>query len=972
MISPICITAYGADTDEYDYNIEWNISDMPLGDFTEYNGLESVGKNDLTVVDSKRTFEGKTYSKALKTNGASAFGSNYVPQKRALKFSIEKPCYIDILAYGTSSDVDDVTANISRDGELIGTINLIHNSITSHTIYLNKADTYYIYCVTGSMGFSYIHLRYKNGDINADDIVDKDDLTLLYQILYNSSDFDDVTLSHADLNTDGKTDDKDRTLLTEKIKASGGYIPSYNCEKKWTMDKYESGAVYTKETDLDGLLIMPKPSGSTSKDVCLSSGNTKSYNGYSFSNYIDTNGAAGLNNDNTAKSRAIKLYTSEPCYVFLLVRVSNTNSTDEQYLKISVKGREYNDWELIRYNEQESNELQYVSFYLDRPDEYSIYNDTGSINIYQVILSRLSNSYLTEYDRDTVWNFDDEAFDDIMFSGWHDISEETTILGLTLTPHVIARTDSGKNEILGEKVNNFVMLEKTSDFLRQKSLSFYVNGLTDIYIFAKSNDNNFSRPLKIYSESDKSEKTIRMSDKESFHIVHSGKAGKLYLYAPEDAIRIYRICIKPRNTGYYNKLPAERIWDFSDEEIQGTLDNKTYYNGLNIYATDSDNVKVGYNSVQTPEGFKYYYNVSLLGEGSSSYGSIAFEVAQDSYVYITARVPAADTERFLLVTDKYCTELDTDLPSQYIKIDDETRVYRFKYNGPGDKIFLRSIDSQIRIYQIAVKKATSKTTEDSSFNFESLNAGEKISDYNSDNYNIYSSYNSSQIVSDPIENYNNALDMYTDTSFIKSGKIGFTMPNSFSKFGNNPRLISITAKGNNNNLYIANKYGYIYKGFDTTNEPGIYSCKFMDDSEELYIYGIHKNGSTGNMRIYSVITNDTDYTDTSGDNVYSLKFDAGKTFTLHFTAENIPTLNQYLFSINYDSSLLSMGSVTLGPDLDNYSVNDCVKYSDGEATISLDNAEQKNWSGIVATANFYAKKSGSDNIRFNVYKKGGA
>ena len=957
--------------DELDYNIEWNVSDMTIGDFTEYNGLESVGKNELTVVESKRTFEGKTYSKALKTNGAASFGSNYVPQKRAVKFYAEKPCYIDILAYGTSSDVTDVTANIVRNGELIETINLVHNSITSHTIYLDKADTYYIYCVTGSMGFAYIHLYYKNGDINADNNIDKDDLTLLYQIIYNNSDFDDETLSHADLNGDGKIDEKDRSLLENKIRDLGGYLPSYYCEKKWTMDKYENETTYKEETDLDGLLILPKPSGSTGKDVCLATGGIKSYNGYTFNNFIDTNGAAGLNNDGTAKNRAIKLFTSEPCYVFLLVRVSSTDLTNEEYLKVSGKKKEYNDCELTKYNEQKSNELQYVSFYLNKPDEYSIYNDTGGINIYQVILSKSSISYLTESDRDTVWNFDDETFADIMPSNWNEIKEKTTVNGLTLSSHVIARKDSASNDILGEKVNNFIMLEKTSDFLNQKSVSFYVSGTTDIYIFAKSNDDNFSRPLAIYSESDKSEKIIRMSQKNSFHIVHSGKPGKLYLYAPEDSIRIYRICVKPRDPSYYSKLSEDRVWDFSDEEIQGTLNNKTYYNGLDIYATKSNTVNVGKHSVQTPEGFKYYYNVSLFGEGSSSHNSVAFEVASDSYVYVTAKVPSEGAVRTLLVTNKYCGKPDIDLPSQYINVDDETRVYRFRYNGPGDKIFLRSTDSQIRIYQIAVKKLTSKTTDDCVFDFDKINVGEKITDYTSENFNIYSSYRPSQVVYDPIEDYNNAFDMYTDNAFIRSAKLVFTMPNSNHKYGNDLRLISIIAKGNNNKLYIANKYGYVYKSFDLTNEPKLYSCKYEDCMEDIYIYGIKKSDSNDNVRIYNVMTNDTDYTDTSGSNVYSISLAENKEITLYFTAENIRALNQYLYSISYNDNFLRIYNITLGPDLDGNNVNECVEYSPGEAVISLDNSEQKNWSGIIASVKFYSIKSGSDNIRFNVYKKGG-
>lgn len=955
-------------TQDNDYDVVWNASDMPTGTFSEFNGLESVGNNDLDVTESSRYYEGMLYSKTIKTNGYTTTDSSYVPTKRALKFSVSKPCYMDILAYGTSSQLEETPLYISRKGSIISSFDLIHNDISLNTVYLDKADTYYIYCLTGSVGINFIHLYYKKGDLNADNVVNKDDLTMLYQIVYDANGFDSDTLAHADMDQNGVFNENDITLLRQIIRNAGEYVPTYYSDKTWTMDNYETGTVYSAETDVDGLVVVPKPSGS-GKDLFIAEDEPKNYEEYTYTKYLATNGASKLNGDTVIK-RGVKVYTSEPCYLTVLVRCASTNQNADPCLTISAKGFGQSENMLTKVSDLEKNQLEYVQVKLGGPNEYSISDKTGAINIYQIILSRSKITFLNESETDTIWNFDDDLFNNkVKNEGFYKFKETENIGELTFFPGTILHSGTGVNHIRGEEVYNYALLSKTTNYKSTGSISFYTKTSVDIYILAHTANNNYTRPLSIISDKMGAKPmTQYIYEADCYHFSYTGSDSRIYIYAPGDNIKIYRIAIVERDSSDYDQLPEERIWNFSESDIQGTFYKHTYYKGMDIFADEAEPVTVSYNSVRTNEGFGYYYNLSLTGDGNSSHRSVAFGVDSYSYVYITARVPAEGQTRQLIVTNKYGAEISTDLDSSYIDVDDSIKVYKFRYDGRGEKIYLRSADSQIRIYQIAVKHRIRTETEDVVLGFETMSPGTVLNDYNTDNVNISSPYQSSTVVSDPIEGYSNALSLYANGAYEKAGKIGFKMPDSSHNYFGAPRLISITAKGKGKKLHIANKYGYIYKSFDLSEEPHIYTYKYDEAGDYIYFYS---NGS-GSVEIYNIMSNDTDYIDDSEDNSYYIDFKAGEKVYVYLTAENVSALNRYNYSVTYNSAYLGNPDITFGPDIEDPSADSTVEYKDGELTFSLDNSPKQNWSGIIGVLTFKAINDGSNTIYFDIYKKGGA
>lgn len=947
---------------ETSYQVVWNTDNLETGIFSSYNGLSSVAANELSVVETQRTYENVTYSKAIKTNGSANVSSAYVPSKRAFKFTTEQPCFVRLLAYGTSSNTSTQPIFVSKSGKLIAEFDLRHNSLTENIVFLDSVGTYYVYCTTGSFGVCYMDLNLIYGNINGDGDIDKDDLTVLYQMMYAPDNFNSDVLEFADLNSDGTIDNEDVGILENLINVEGNYVPKYFKNKTWNMDDYSTNTRFTGNSDLDGMLVV---CSSTDKNVTskIDAVMSKSFNENKFTNFLSTGGLSSFNvYDKTLMSRGIKIFTSEPCYLTLLVRVGNSNSAPT--LTVSKKGEIVSETALLSQSEQNSNGLQYINIYLDEPNEYGIGCKTGSIHIYFVDLNENKRRHI-DLTNETVWNFSDQTFVDnytkngVLYG---------TVNNLNILVGVTYHIDDTENTIRGEKYKDYILLGTASNYKMQKSVSFYAESGKKIYVVGRSNDGVSDRKLSLYSEGDNSVQTLTVNSADAYCFTVK-KSGNVYLYSSDNVVRVYCIYMKETNAEHFSNLDDVQRWDFSESDIRGTIAHNMEYNGMQIYANSTNSVPVAYNNVYTPEGFVYYYYLSLQGAGCNDYMSVSFDVAKNSYVYITARVPSDNTERQLIVTNKYSGELSTDLTDSRITVDDKTRVYRFKYTGNGEKIYLRSQSGQIRLYQVVVRRMTSTKYNETDYNFNEMEAGSKITSFDDGNFHISASSSyPATVTADKYGEYTNALGIWP-SNFMSAGKIYFPVTNCASELGAKMHTISVTAKGSGQKLYLANEYGYVYKIFELTDEPEKYYYNYRDSSEMLYLYSY--SVGNGYVYIYNVMSGDFDYNDTSGSNKSSVSFSEGDIFNYHFTCENIPSMDLYDYYISYDSSLLKIKSITFGPDLDDFSSSINVSYETDSAVFEINDTSLTNWSGVIATVTFEALSDGKSSIGFDVYRKSG-
>lgn len=382
------------------YNIVWSADDMELGVLTEYNGLSSVTGEDVSVTNSSRSYNNVTYNQTIKTNGYTTINNNYIPTKRALKFTTTQPCYITILAYGTSSGTTTQPMYISRSGSVVSELTLTHSVLTKNTIFLDSADTYYIYCLTGSVGVCYIQLYYIQGDLNADALVNKDDMTLLRQLLLDTDEVSTEVLNRADVNEDSVINELDFTLLSQLVSDYGNYVPTYYVNKLWVFDKYWNSNVisYTEQTDIDGLVVIPPENGVSG--MCMRIGGEKYYNDIVYKTFIKTGGQMTLNDDKTAKQRSLSFFTSGPCNMTIFVRTSNTDTDNQPNITVTRKGEVVGQIDLLPSVEQSSEIMQVATIHLDKADQYYVGNTTGGLYIYCVLLTSENGKARTQLNLD--------------------------------------------------------------------------------------------------------------------------------------------------------------------------------------------------------------------------------------------------------------------------------------------------------------------------------------------------------------------------------------------------------------------------------------------------------------------------------------------------------------------------------------------------------------------------------------------
>ena len=199
----------------------WCADDMEVGSTAGINGLEFVQPTDSMATPVKVTNNGRnndvgSYSNAIKTGGSANTIRNYVPQKRAIKFTVTQPCDINIYAYSASSGTS-IDMRLSRAGKLVDTFQLMHSKLKLYKAYLDSAGTYYIYSTQGSVAICEIKVGYVEGDLDYDFDVDWNDLRLARKAMNRNDYRDEFINTKLDLNNDGTVTDIDITILESKI-----------------------------------------------------------------------------------------------------------------------------------------------------------------------------------------------------------------------------------------------------------------------------------------------------------------------------------------------------------------------------------------------------------------------------------------------------------------------------------------------------------------------------------------------------------------------------------------------------------------------------------------------------------------------------------------------------------------------------------------------------------------------------------
>ena len=595
------------------------------------------------------------------------------------------------------------------------------------------------------------------------------------------------------------------------------------------------------------------------------------------------------------------------------------------------------------------------------------YTDCGSIN--NIIKVNVVGG-------DIQWKFDDSEFNQIKNS----IVKDKSIKGLYINGS-IGFYDSNKR-IKGTTFYNYALMVKTNDY-KNRSLSFYVNGPSKIYVIGKSNTENITRRIAVYSEATGKTGYISMSSPNGYSYSYDGEAGYMYLYSVDDNIRIYSVAVEEYDEDDWYTLDDgdQKKWDFSNlyttvvgETGSSRITENMEYKGMYLYADANNYMAAIKNESTSANGYRYYYGLDLEGSGSDSYRTIAFDVNPQSDLYITARTSGAATGE-LYLTNKYGCDLDTDINKESLTISSDIVTYKIHYNGYGERVYLRSEDSGIRIMNIVVDSFNEYGADEHDLNpsnVDDLSVGSTITNKVIGDYSILGiEAKPVQIVASTETGYTKAIRLMSAEYFERCGKISFNIGDSRGTKNSNPvRKIRVKAKStvNGSLLVLADKYGYVVGSQSLSTSLNEYVFDYSGDGSKFYLF-VYYGGSQSFVDIYNISKTDVNYyADSTSINV---NVKSGQTYRYLFNVENAPVSNTYRYTIEYDPSKLKY--VHIGKD-NNFSseITDIsisgVSVYNGKITFRVVQPAQKDWSGIATSVVFEGIEDGNCTIKFSADK----
>lgn len=573
------------------------------------------------------------------------------------------------------------------------------------------------------------------------------------------------------------------------------------------------------------------------------------------------------------------------------------------------------------------------------------------------------------------WNIDDAKFPDIGL-----IKTDTVIDGLTL--HNGVSVQESLKLFKGTKLNRYLYMDVSSD-INSDSISFHLNGASDIYIVGRS-DGETSRKTEFYFTVDGSKDYLYLKEPKGYKLEYRGAETDVYIHCVQEDIRIYGIAVEDYVDSEHTELDAgdSYYWDF--EGVSGT---ETYTVQTEFTATNDTSKKLTLNATTskpinaylgktTDSGYRFYQGLDLNGTGSRDYRSLAFYVPKNADIYITARCSSGNKK--LYVTNKYeCTLEDYDgvLNDSMLTLNSRTKTYRIRYRGNGEKIYLKSEDDAIRIYKIEVAGSSDKVVDENKWVFDDYNEltiGSYLYNKSIDNLLIKSnSTRPATVAASSVDDFSKAVKM-TSSHFEEASKIIFEVSDSSDKTSTtgirSNRKIRVKAKCSNLgvNLILGNQYGYVYGSYWLTTDLKEYTFNYDGGNETLYLFTNVPNTSHNTSEIYSISTSDLKMGEPVSANYYCT---AGRVYKFNYVVENIPNISDYYFLIKYDSTKLNL--MNIGKDYNNSNVItdsniQVISNTPGEIRFRVLNLNEENWSGLVTSAVFSANVSGTSAITFSV------
>jgi C1A family cysteine protease len=310
-------------------------------------------------------------------------------------------------------------------------------------------------------------------------------------------------------------------------------------------------------------------------------------------------------------------------------------------------------------------------------------------------------------------NFTDEKFDNLGTITNNYYYNYVTFEGTADMPLYLERSDRHVNGLFYHRA--LIMPGRTIfDDVDPGTIYLNVNGPTEIYITAKSysdnnSDNDLLHVLKHYGNS--------IPEVHGSNIYNNGVEVKKFVYSdPYKAtiqisagttdMKIYSIGIrriKGKDVNTVNKFwDLDRINNFTDLTLLPGITTEDFH-------------------VTNDYGITYSGYVNLQGEGNNERKSIIFYSPANTDIYVSARSSGTVSnydERVLCLVNKFGyligqTEQIIVPDTNDKAIGTNVRTYRFTYlenHYNGEKLYLRSLDSGIDIYDIRLKTRVQNNT----------------------------------------------------------------------------------------------------------------------------------------------------------------------------------------------------------------------------------------------------------------------
>lgn len=441
-----------------------------------------------------------------------------------------------------------------------------------------------------------------------------------------------------------------------------------NLTQSWNFSDSEFSSLgsITSNQTINGLTICANPSKTMSM---LST--DKEINGINYSNLLSTLGAG------TTTYRCLKFNVKGDSDIFITARSNGNSSSPLRTLKIT-----NSSGSLI-----ENGELKYDSLgdvkhvrYQGSAQSLCIFT-SDSIGLYNITV--VDRRYLNTTKINKTWNFSSSIFNNLNL-----IQTKTKIDNLNLFPNINFK--SNPKYLNGYNYTRCLQLTgKGSN--ANNNVSFHIPGNSQIYVTAKSNEDNVVRTLQIIDEFGQIVGEMLVNgDLKTEEFSYYGGSANLFIRSTDSSILIYSIGLKSISDSEHYEL--NNTWNFSEGSFANltSITSSTTLNNLTIYPT-----MIAYSSPITVNHKLYSKYFKLNAQGTNSNNSFKFDVTDNSYINVVAKA-ASQNSKDLILIDEFGILIDS------VAINQSPNIYAFEYHGSANTLYLRSNMGDVHIYSIDV------------------------------------------------------------------------------------------------------------------------------------------------------------------------------------------------------------------------------------------------------------------------------